>query len=388
MARRRYQQGRVFLRGKHPPKWVGRWREDILSDGGKVKRVERSIVLGTRTEFPTERLARRRLEVLVAPVNSTSYRPGRVAILADFAEKWQERVLCQLKPSSVRTAKSHLKNHILPELGKLRLDELSKELQQTFVTRLSRAVARKTVLNVLGVLSSMLGTAKKWGYICEKLDLGDLTLPAEEVRPEARFFTPEQVRQIIATAADPFRTMFAIAAMTGVRSGELLGLKVDDLDFERRLIFIRRSVNRGLVQTVKSKASRKPLPIPEGLSQILKEYLQGWRENPDRWLFANSRLHPYGPDKVVMKKLWPILDALKIPHCGLHAFRHFHSSMLLEMGASPQVAQAQLRHSDARITLEIYSHVIGESQREAVERVAEILRPDAPKQGDSGEWIQ
>jgi integrase len=388
MARRRYQQGRVFLRGKNPAKWVGRWREDILLDSGEVKRVERSIVLGTKTEIPTERLARRRLEILVAPINSVSYRPGRVAILEDFAERWKNEVLCQLKPSTIRAAKSHLKNHILPALGTIRLDELGREQQQMFVTRLSRIVSRKTVLNVLGVLSSMLSTARKWGYVVEKLETANLALPAEQLKPEARFFAPDQVRKIIALAEEPFRTMFSIAAMTGVRSGELLGLKVDDIDFDRRLIFIRRSVHRGQAQTVKSKASMKPLPMPESLAQIVKEYLHVRRENPDNWLFANRRLHPYGGDKVVMAHLWPILDVLKIPRCGLHAFRHFLSSALLELGASPQVAQAQLRHSDARITLEVYSHVIGGSHREAVEKVAEILRPDAPKESASEEWIQ
>jgi hypothetical protein len=58
MARRRYQQGRLFLRGKNPPKWIGRWREDILQQNGKVKRVERSVVLGTKAELLTERFAR------------------------------------------------------------------------------------------------------------------------------------------------------------------------------------------------------------------------------------------------------------------------------------------------------------------------------------------
>lgn len=388
MARRRYQQGRVFLRGKNPPQWVGRWREDILLDSGEVKRVERSIVLGTKTEIPTERLARRRLEILVAPINSLGYRPGRVAILSDFAERWKGQVLCQLKPSTVRAANSNLRNHILPALGRFRLDEIGKEQLQLFVTKLSREVSRKTVLNVLGVLSSMLSTARKWGYVCEKVEVRDLVLPAEEVKPEARFFSPDQVRKIIALAEEPYRTMFVIAAMTGVRSGELLGLKVDDIDFERRTIFIRRSVNRNEVQTVKSRASKKPVPIPDALTEILKKYLESWRENPERWLFANRRLHPYGRDTVVKYHLWPILDVLKIPRCGLHAFRHFLSSALLDSGASPQVAQAQLRHSDARITLEVYSHVIGGSQREAVEKVAELLRPDAPKPGDSEKWIQ
>ena len=235
----------------------------------------------------------------------------------------------------------------------------------------------------------MLTTARKWGYVTEAVKMADIVLPNEEVKPEARFFTPEQARQIIGSAQKPFDTMFLIAGMCGLRAGELLGLKVDDLDFDHRLIFIRRSVNRGQVQTVKSKASQKPLPMPESLANILTNYLKcAWRENSERWLFVNNRNRPYSADKVVIFKLWPILDALKIPRCGLHAFRHFHSSMLLELGAAPQVAQAQMRHSDPRITLEVYSHVVGESQRKAVERVAEILAPVGPKLDAVGEWIQ
>jgi integrase len=215
-----------------------------------------------------------------------------------------------------------------------------------------------------------------------------VVLPIAEVKPDPRFFTPEQVSQIISLAAEPFRTMFCIAAMTGVRAGELLGLKVEDLDFDRRLIFIRRSVNRGHIQTVKSRASQKPLPMPGRLAQVWRGHLHRRPENADRWLFVNSRSRPYSADKIVISKLWPILDTLKIRRCGLHAFRHFHSSALLEAGASPQVAQAQLRHSDARITLEVYSHVIGDSQRDAVDRVANILRLSAPKDDFSGDWIQ
>ena len=313
MARRRYQQGRVFLRGKNPPKWIGRWREDILEENGTVKRVERSVVLGTKPELPTERLARRRLELLVAPVNSPAYRPGRVACVADFASKWRTEVLCQRKPSIVRASLSHLKNHVLPQLGKLRLDELGREVQQMFVTRLSRSASRKTVLNALGTLSSMLSTARKWGYICEAVETRNLVLPDEGLKPEARFFTPDQVRQIIELAVEPFRTMFTVLAMTGIRAGELLALTVDDLDFSERRIFIRRSVHRGQTQSLKSKASKKPLPMPEPLAEVLHEYLKSWRDNPSRWLFPNRRNKPYGLDRVVMFKLWPILDQLKIP---------------------------------------------------------------------------
>jgi integrase len=388
MARRRYQQGGVFLRGKNSPKWIGRYREDVVDEKGIVRRVRHSMVLGTRSELPTKRLAQRRLEVTLARINAPEYRPGRVATVAEFAERWKTEVLAQRKPSTVRASMAHLRCHILPQLGKLNLDEVGREGQQVLVTMLSHKVSRKSVVNIMGTLSSMITTARKWGYVAEPVKLADLALPDGGPRAEARFFTPEQVRQIIRLAKEPFRTMYYILAMTGIRAGELLGLQVGDIDFERRLLFIRRSVNRGAVQSVKSKASQKPLPLPDALARILGAYLHNWRENSERWLFANSRTRPYSADKVVMFKLWPILDQLNIPRCGFHAFRHFHSTMLLELGAAPQVAQAQMRHSDPRITLEVYSHVIGESHRIAVDKVAEIVDPIGPKQDSSGEWIQ
>jgi integrase len=195
-------------------------------------------------------------------------------------------------------------------------------------------------------------------------------------------------RAYIAAAQEPFPTMFAIVATSGIRAGELLALKVEDLDFAGRRIFIRRLVNQRHVQTVQSRASQKPLPMPEALAVILEDYLKSWRSNSGRWLFPTSRGTTFSANNVVQRKLWPILDALKIPRCGLHAFRHTHSSLLLEVGAPQQVAQAQLRHSDLRITLGIYSHIIGDSQRNAVEKVAEILRLNTPNREKSGEWIQ
>jgi len=79
MARRRYQFGRVLLRGKKCQKWIGRWREDVIEPDGSTRRIERSAVLGTRDEIPTARLARRCLDLILANINSPDYRPGRVA---------------------------------------------------------------------------------------------------------------------------------------------------------------------------------------------------------------------------------------------------------------------------------------------------------------------
>jgi hypothetical protein len=217
MARRRYQHGRVFLRGKEGQRnWVGRFRADLVQQDGTVRRVERSVVLGTKKDIPTEKMALRKLEPFVGPINSPDYRPGRTSTLVDFAERWKADVLVLWKPSAQRTALSHLKNHIIPRLGRMRMDELANEQQQVFVTHLAERVSRKTVINVLSTLSSILSTARKRKYICEKIKMQDLVMPQEQVKPEARFFTPEQAREVIGAANEPFRTMFAVVAMTGI----------------------------------------------------------------------------------------------------------------------------------------------------------------------------
>ena len=182
VARKRYQHGRVFLKGKKKEKWVGRYREDVVEMDGNTRRVRRSVILGTKRELPTKRLAERRLDAILARINCLDYRPGRAATFGEFIERWKTEVLTTQKPSSARAVRSHLKCYIMPELGKLRLDQFGVENQQMFITRMpgratEKAVSRKTILNVLGTLSTILTTARDWGYNCEQISLTKLRLP-------------------------------------------------------------------------------------------------------------------------------------------------------------------------------------------------------------------
>lgn len=386
LARSRFQRGSIFLRGKRPV-WVGRWWEDFRI-GEDIERIRCSKVIGTKAELPTKRLAERRFELLLNRINLPSYRPGRVATVADFAERWRMEILSARKPSTRQSAESHLQHHIIPWFGKNKLDEIGVEWQQKFVNDLSKKVSRKSLLNIVGTLSSMLGVAKKWGYICEPVSTKDLVLPERSIRRQSRFLTADQARDVIASAAEPYRTMFAIAAMTGLRAGEIAGLSLDDLDLERGLIFVRRSAWRGRLQSPKSAGSEAVLPMPSPLSAMLKSFLENWRSNDLRLLFVNRKGKPVDPEKIVRKQLRPILASLGIPRCGFHAFRHTHTSLLLAAGAPPTVTQAQLRHADPKITLGIYGHVIGDSQRQAVERVAEVLAPNRLNSQPPGKWLQ
>jgi integrase len=374
MARKWYQQGSVYLVGKSEVKWVGRYREDVIGVDGNTRRVRREVILGSKRELPTKRLAQRRMDAVLARVNGLDYRPGRVGTFGEFVERWKAEVLTTQQPSSARAVKSHLKCYILPQLSRLRLEQFTVEHQQKFITSVfEKGVSRKTVLNVLGTLSSILTTARDWGYNCEQVNFKKLRLPPRGERREAPHFTVDQLQRILAIAEEPWHTLFCILTMDGLRAGEVLGLQWSDIDLDRRLLHVRRSAWYGQIQTAKTKASETVLPIPQPLVTVLKNYREGWKQNPQGFLFVTRNGRPPSSNKVVEYRLWTILDALGIPRCGLHAFRHSHTALLLDCGATPKVVQRQLRHADARTTLEIYGHIVGEAQREAVERVASVV---------------
>jgi integrase len=316
----------------------------------------------------------------------------RIATLADFFEDWKERALALMKPSTQKAARAHLRLHLLPSLGRLRLEEIDLGPIQELVGRMAqKGLSRHMVQNVLYTLSSMLKSARSWGYLAAEFRAADVRIPVERVRPVPRFFTAEQAAAILAAAKHPWRAVFAVAAMMGLRPGEVLALSLDDLDFERRVLHVRQTAYYSKLLPPKSKSSAAPVAMPAALEEILREYLAVWKPNPKRLLFPNRNGNPFGENKVVQRRLWPILDALKIPRCGMHAFRHTCASLLVSSGASPVVAQRQLRHSDVRTTLAHYAHVLGEEHRQAVDRVGEMLRPDATnatKPETQSEWIQ
>lgn len=386
MARRRYQKGQILF-SQSRKVWLGRYREDVIQADGIVVRTRPQIVLGTKKELPTQRLAERKLDDILSRINHCSYQPTRIATVAEFAKRWRDEVLAKRKPSTVRSAHSHLNSHILPQLGKLRLDQIGSENQQLFVNNLHDA-SRKTVLNILSTLSSMLTTAKNWGYATREIELAKLVLP-ERNSFVAPHFTRSEVESILNLAPEPWGTFFVLLALTGMRAGEALGLQWVDIDFDHKCIQIRRSAWYGKVQSTKSTKSAAPITLPEALAGILKRYKEEWKPNPDGFLFTTRNGRPPSSNKVVEYQLWPILDALNIPRCGLHAFRHSVASFIVDAGYAPEVAQQQLRHSNSRTTLG-YIHLRGGITEQAMTDLANSLKLDAVGRntGKGSQYIQ
>jgi len=368
VPRRRFQKGNVIIRGKTPRRY-GMYREDVLQSDGTFRRVRRCVPLGLVSSL-SERSARKMFQPYLDRVNAAAMLLSKSGVtFEEFVTEWRTNVAVNLKASTTRTAESHLRAHIIPKLGGLPLTEINTKAIQGFVACLaSGGRSKKTVENVLLTLSSILRTARAWDYACGNFSVADITMPRDGVRKEQRSFTDAEVGKILSASPEPFSTILAVTAVLGLRIGEVLALRVIDVDFVRRIIRIRQSVDAATrkIQSVKSNASSADVPMPSQLEARLRAHLQT-REGKGDLLFVNRDGRPFSANKLREKQLHPLLTKLGIPRGGFHSMRHGAASSLLADGATPAVVQKQLRHSDPRITLGVYAHVVGTQQRDAVE---------------------
>jgi integrase len=146
------------------------------------------------------------------------------------------------------------------------------------------------------------------------LRLADLVLPRDGVRTEQRCFTDEEMRRVIMAAPEWFGTIVAVTAILGLRIGETLALRVSDVDFDRRLIRVRQSVDSATrkIAGVKSKASSADMPMPKELEAQLRVHLSR-HGGKSELLFPNRNGRPFSADKLREKQLHPLLDKLGIP---------------------------------------------------------------------------
>ena len=379
LARRRYQKGRVFLRGKKNPVWVGRWREDEIRDG-QLYRPERSEVLGSKSDFPTKRLAQRELDKRLAVVNDPRYRARPTATFAEFAARWESLVLVQHKLSTQVTIRSHLRKHLNPFFGRMQMRDLGPEELQRFVSAVE--VSPKTKKNLVATMQMLWKSARLWGYVAHDA-VSDVVLPKRH-RMAQRSYTLEEIQRTLEAAKEPERTLYWLAAETGMRGGELCGLQISDFDFERSLVRVNRSVWRGKVQSTKSEHPDRCFALSPQLVHHLVEYLKRWTPNEKGWLFATRNGTPWDQNLVVKRKLQPLLDSLGIKRGGLHAFRHANITLMDRLGVPLKVRMQRIGHSDPALTLGPYTHIESEDDGKFAVRLGGILRPNAPKSKEEG----
>ena len=210
-------------------------------------------------------------------------------------------------------------------------------------------------------------------------------------RREKPVWTPDQVRAILSEVRANYRALFACAALTGARLGELLGLQWKHVNLETRTLRIEQSLWHRQLVPPKTSGSVRTVPFGEALAGALREHFQNTvRIGGEDFVFCKQDGTPLHPDVLRKDVLYPALDRLSISRSsgasGFHTFRHSAASFINSQTGSLKLAQKLLGHSNLETTANIYTHVSVEQEREAalaVERaIYGDLFPVVPKTGN------
>ena len=353
----------------------------MITSNAEVRRVRKKETIGTLKQFPTKRLAQRELDRRLKEVNAEDYRPRPQATFAEFVERWKESVMKQHKPSSQSSEKSDLKRILVPHFGPTSLKDITAETVQVFVS--SFEGSPKTVRYLICTMRLVWKTAKDWGYISHDPFQG-LRFP-EASRSKTYNFTVEESLAIIAGAPEQWKSFFWLLAETGMRPGELAGLKLEGVDWLNGTICIEQSVWQGKLQTPKSDAAIRKFAISSELVKRLQAYRRNhWMRNEMGLMFASKKGSPLSMDNFRNRVLNPILkklgivaklQAMGIKRCGNYAFRHMNATVMDEIGTPLKTRQHRLGHAQIETTMTHYTHKVDADDRNAAEAIGAMLSP-------------
>jgi integrase len=371
--RTRYQAGslKIEKRKNGPDVYIFRWRE---STGQK------KAVLGTVKEL-TKTQAQQRAEEYRQIANTPQPIEANTSLtVAQLVEHYTERELGDDSGKAVKPRKAYryiFATYIIPKWGSLPLKAVKAVPVEDWLKTLPLANGSKAKVR------EVFGAAFRHA-IRHELYLTNPIASVRQVRKRAvepEILEPVEIAAILREldGVEPVRTAFLIAAIMGMRRGEIFGLKWTDIDFVRAVLHVRRSYVDGIEGPPKTESSRRALPIPPQASEALK----AWREKssysaPDSWVFASDisfGKQPLWPGTLWRRNVAPAIERVGItkPKLGWHSLRRSYASLLLSSGASLRVSMELMRHSTAEMTLATYAQTVGNEKRDAGAKVAALV---------------
>ena len=379
MAKRR-ANGEGSIRKRPDGRWEGRYTAGRDPETGKT--VYKNVLGKTQAEVKVKLKQAIQESTEVDALKAAQYTVGQ------WMDVWFENYAkIKVRPSSHQTYRGYIDNHIKPNIGKIQLNKLTTlELQKLYKKLLSRGrvdrieakgqpkgLSPKTVRNIHQVISSAMDFAKAQKLIAVNPTDG-CALPKLEHR-EMKTLPVEQLASFLREAKESgVFEMYYIELATGLRRGELLGLKWEDLDLEQGTLRVQRQVSRINGEVVeaplKTKNSYRTISLGEDAVGILKK--QKKKCGDSEYVFPSPTGGPISPDSVI-QMLHRVLKRAGLPKVRFHDLRHTFATVALQNGVDIKTVSGMLGHYSAGFTLDTYAHVTTAAQREAAKTMGNIL---------------
>ncbi len=365
MARRGHGEGSIYQRKD------GRWAASITLDNHK-----RKTYYGR-----TRRDVQEQLKVVLREQQQGTLVTTPQQTVAQYLQQWLENHQSTVRLRTYERYEQLVRLHLVPVIGRIPLQKLTpQQVQSLYTQKLKAGLSRTTVNTLHAMLHKALEDALRWNLVAR--NVCDAVSPPQRDRYEIQPLTKQQSQQLLAAAhGHPLEALYILALATGMRRGELLALKWQDLDFATKTLHVRRiytraAGNRYIEAEPKTEKSRRSIALPALVVDLLLQHrekqVQMRRQAGEAWqehdlVYCTSLGTPLNPSKVI-DRYKALLKRAGLPDIRFHDLRHSAATILLTMGIHPKVVQELLGHHQISMTMDIYSHVMPALHKDAMDK--------------------
>lgn len=383
-TRRAHGEGGLYQRASDG-RWVG-----VVDLGWIDGKRRRRTVYGR-----TQKEARDKMNELRKAADKGQDLAAKPQTVAQWLAYWLDEIKGHdgTRPSTLARYRYAINGHIVPVLGKVRLDKLTPADVRRLHAARRDSMKPASLAKVHAVLRAALADAERMDLVSR--NVAKSVQPPKLGTAEPRELTVEQARRFLDVAAgDRLEALFVVALTMGLRRGELPGLRWDDVDLDAGTLRVVRSAQRvsGTLCLVepKTRGSRRPLPIPATTVEALRRHQErqdqeraaagtAWKDNG---LVFASTVGTLMEPRNVTRRVQQLRLRADLPTLRLHDFRHACASFLLAAGVEPRTVMEILGHATMRMTMERYGHALPERMRVASDAMDDLLARAA---GDADE---
>lgn len=363
----------------------GTWRGAVSIGGGKRKYVRGT----TQAE-----VVRQLTELKARMADGETIQAGPSQRLDAFLKEWLASTQASVRPRTYDAYESHVRVHITPDLGSVRLEDLTSQHVQRWIDRLvASGASARSIRGYHGVLHAALTRALRWKLVRTNVAAGELlNLPRVEDYEWKPLTIDEAQKLLSVVRGDRLESLYTVALALGLRKAEILGLRWQDVDLDAGHMWIKRQLQRGasgegaihlygnsFLAPTKTHKSKRPLPIPGTLVNKLRAHRS--RQNRERlaageWhdldlVFTTPKGTPLDGSRE-LRRFQAFLSMAGLDRRRFHDMRHSCGTILHALGVPVRDIQAILGHAHTQTTL-IYVHGSTDQQRKAAERVGDAL---------------
>jgi integrase len=305
----------------------------------------------------------------------------------EFLNMWlRDSVRGSVRLSTYQRYESKVRCHLIPTLGRLKLKSLTPaHVQRLYRDRLDAKLSPSSVRKLHNILHRALSQAVKWRLVPRNVT--DATDPPKEINKEVNPLSAEEASRLLeAVRGERLEALYTLAVHTGMRQGELLALKWDDVDLERSIIYVRRTLtkDRGKLRfgEPKSKKGRRRIDLTKGAVESLRRHLSRQLKQIEELgdlyenqglIFTTNTGAPVNPSNLRQRSLHKLLEKAGVRKIRFHDLRHTCATLLLIKEAHPKDVQELLGHAKISQTLDRYSHFIPGMGRRTAQAMEEVF---------------